>query len=70
MTRKAQYVECGNLMDVPTHMNYSSVMYCDTVRIGFLVASFNGLDIIAGDIQNAFLEAPTEDRILFYVGNK
>ena len=35
-TRKAWYVAGGNIMDVPTHMNYSSVMSCDTVHIGFL----------------------------------
>ena len=30
-------------MDVPTHMKYSSVVTLDTVCIGSLMATFNGL---------------------------
>ena len=70
MTRKARYVAGGHLTDVPTHMTYSSVVSRDTVRIGFLMAALNGLDILAGDIQNAFLEAPTKERVFFYAGDE
>ena len=57
MTRKARYVAGGHLTQVPTHMTYSSVVSQETVRIGLLVAVLNGLELLAGDIQNAFLEA-------------
>ena len=70
MTRKARYVAGGHLTDVPTSMTYSSVVSRDTVRIGFLVAALNDLDILAGDIQNAFLEAPTKEKIFFYAGEE
>lgn len=70
MTRKARYVAGGHLTDVPTHMTYSSVVSRDTVRIGLLVAALNGLELLAGDIQNAFLEAPTKEKIFFYAGNE
>ena len=70
MTRKARYVAGGHLTDVPTYMTYSSVVSRDTVRIGFLVAALNNLDILAGDIQNAFLEAPTKEKIFFYAGEE
>ena len=70
MTRKARYVAGGHLTDVPTSMTYSSVVSRDTVRIGFLAAALNGLDILAGDIQNAFLEAPTKEKIFFYAGDE
>jgi hypothetical protein len=70
MTRKARYVAGGHLTDVPTSMTYSTVVSRDTVRIGFLVAALNDLDILAGDIQNAFLEAPTKEKIFFYAGDE
>ena len=70
MTRKARYVAGGHLTDVPPNMTYSSVVSRDTVRIGFLVAALNDLDILAGDIQNAFLSAPTEEKIFFYAGDE
>ena len=70
MTRKARYVAGGHLTDVPANMTYSSVVSRNTVRIGFLAAALNDLDILAGDIQNAFLSAPTEEKIFFYAGDK
>ncbi|GFH61944.1 pol protein [Chaetoceros tenuissimus] len=70
MTRKARYVAGGHLTNVPANMTYSSVVSRDTVRIGFLVAALNDLDILAGDIQNAFLSAPTEEKIFFYAGDE
>ena len=70
MTRKARYVAGGHLTTVPTYMTYSSVVSRDTVRIGFLVAALNDLNVLAGDIQNAFLSAPTQERIFFYAGEE
>ena len=70
MTRKDRYVAGGHLTSVPTSMTYSSVVSRDTVRIGFLLAALNGLDVLAGDIQNAFLSAPTKERIFFYAGEE
>ena len=70
MTRKARYVAGGHLTDVPSSMTYSSIVSRDTVRIGFLIAALNDLDILAGDIQNAFLEAPTKEKIFFYAGDE
>ena len=68
--RKAQYVAGGHLTDVPTYMTYSSVVSRDTVLIGFLVATLNNLDVLAGDIRNYFLEDPTKERILLYAGDE
>ena len=70
MTRKARYVAGGHLTDVPTSMTYSTVVSRDTVRIGFLIAALNDLDLLAGDIQNAFLSAPTKEKIFFYAGDE
>ena len=50
-------------------MTYSRGFSCDTVCIGFLVATFNSLDVLASDVQNNFLEDPTKETILFYAGD-
>ena len=59
----------GHLNDVPTYMTYSSVVSHDTVLVGFIMAALNNLYVLAGDIQNAFLESPTNEKILFYAGD-
>ena len=51
-------------------MIYSSVVSRDNVQIGLLVAALNGLNILAGDIQNVFLEAPTKEKVFFYAGEE
>jgi hypothetical protein len=49
-------------------MTYSTVVGRETVRIAFLVAALNGLDLLAGDIQNAYLNAPTTEKLYFIAG--
>ena len=66
MTRKARFLAGGHLTDVPTYITYSSVVSRDTFRIIFLMAALNNLYVLAGDIQNALLEAPTRENIFFY----
>ena len=70
MTRKSRCVAVGHLTDVPKYMTYSSVFSRDTVCIGFLMSVLNNLDVLFGDIQNAFLEAPTEENIFLYAGDE
>ena len=65
-----QYVVGGHLTYVPKYMNYSSVVSRDTVCIGFLMTALNNLDVLAGDIHNAFLEAPTKEKIFFCAGDE
>ena len=71
MSGRARYVAGRHLSSVPTYMTHSSVISCDTVRIGFLIAALNDLqEVLTGDTQNAFLSAPTKERIYFYAGDK
>ena len=60
MTRNARYFSGGYLTDFPTYMTYSSVVSRDKVHIGFLMSILNNLDVLARDIQDGFLEAPTK----------
>ena len=69
MTRKARLVADGHLTSDPgvTH-TYASVVSRETVRIVFTYASLNGLDILAADILNAYLTAPTSDNYYIECG--
>jgi hypothetical protein len=39
-------------------MMYSSVVSRNSVQIGFMLAVLNGLDMMACDLENAYLNAP------------
>ena len=52
-TRKARFVAGGHLTDAPSSVTYSSIVSRDSVRIAFLVAALNGLDVMACDIGNS-----------------
>ena len=58
----------GHLTDPPTSMTYSTVVSRESVRIAFLVAVLNRLEVLAGDIQNAYLNSPTSENNFFYAG--
>jgi hypothetical protein len=68
LTRKAQLVLNGAKHEVPKEMTFSSVVSRDSVRIAFTLAALNGLDILAADIQNTYLSAPTEERLYVVAG--
>ena len=70
LTRKARYVAGGHLTDPPSSMTYASVVSRDSVRIAFLIAALNDLDILAGDIQNAYLHANTKEKLYFIAGSE
>ena len=69
-TRKARYVVGGHLNDPPSSLTYASVVSHKTVRIAFLIAALNDLRILAGDIQNAYLNAHLKERIYFMACNE
>jgi hypothetical protein len=54
-TRKARFITGGHWTDVSSQLTYSSVVTRDSVRIAFLIAALNELDILATDVGNAYL---------------
>jgi hypothetical protein len=62
-TRKARFVAGGHLMDAPAQLTYSSVVMRESIHIGFLIATLNGLDILSADVGNAYLQAPTCEKV-------
>ena len=58
-TRKARWVLDGHKTPDPEGSTYAGVVSRESVRIAFTYAALNDLDIFAGDIQNAYLQAPS-----------
>jgi hypothetical protein len=69
-TRKARFVAGGHKTDPPLSHTYSSVVSRDSVRIGFLMAALNGLDILAADIGNAYINANVREKVYFIAGDE
>jgi hypothetical protein len=67
-TRKARFVAGGHMTDPSAIMTYSSVVSRDSVRIGFLLAALNNLELEAADIGNAYLQATTKEKIYAIAG--
>ena len=59
LTRKSRYVAVGHITNLPSFMTYVSLVSRDSVCLAFLIIALNGLDILAGDINNAHLNSPT-----------
>ena len=66
--RKARYVAGGHMTEAPSSITYSTVVSRDSVRIAFLIAALNDLDIFACDIQNAYLTAPCRENVYTIAG--
>ena len=73
-TRKAWFCARGHVTDAPKGLTDSSVVSRDLVRLAFLLAELNGVDVLAGEAKNAYLNAPCHEQIWFLgtvqLGNK
>jgi hypothetical protein len=69
-TRKARFVANGAKTEAPASITYSSVVSRDSVKLAFLIAALNDLDILACDIGNAYLNAPCREKIWFKAGRE
>ena len=65
---KARFVAGGHTTETPTSLTYSSVVSRDLVRIILLAAALNRLQVMACDIQNAYLTANCCEKIWTYTG--
>ena len=68
LQRKARFVAGGHMTDPPKDTVYSSVVSRDSVRLFFLIAALNDLDIMSCDVQNAYINAPTKEKVWFRAG--
>jgi hypothetical protein len=66
--RKARLVAGGHVTDPPTDDTYSSVASRESVRLGFLLASLNNLDLVSVDIGNAYVNADCREKVYAIAG--
>ena len=66
--RKARLVGGGHMTEATSLITYSSVVYRDSTRIALTIAELNGLDLLGGDIQNAYLTAKCREKIWTIAG--
>jgi hypothetical protein len=69
-TRKACFVAGGHVTEPPTSITYLSLVAWDSVRLAFLIAVLNDLNILGGEIRNAYLHAETKERVHMVCGPK
>ena len=61
-TRKARWVLDGHKTPDPIGSTYAGVVSRESVRIALIYAALNDLDVIAADIRNAYLQAPSSQK--------
>ena len=66
--RKARLVAGGHMVSVSNVPTYASVVSRETVRIALTIAALHDLEVKVGDIQNAYLSAPCEEKIYTRLG--
>ena len=68
LTRKARFVANGNETDTPAALTYCSNVQRESIRLGFLLAHLNDLDVLTADIQGAYLHGKCVEKIGFRCG--
>ena len=61
--RKARLVAGGHATEAPATLTYLSVVSRDSVQIALTIAALNELEVMACDIQNAYLTANCREKI-------
>jgi hypothetical protein len=69
-TRKARLVARGDLTETPPTLTYSSVVSRESVRIAFVIAALNDLEVLMFDVGNAYLNALTTEKLYCYAGKE
>jgi hypothetical protein len=56
--QKARLVVGGHMTGVPLVPTYASAVLRESVRIALTIAALNDLDILASNVQNAYITTP------------
>ena len=67
-TQKARFVSGGHMTEAPVSLTYSSMVSCESIRIAFMVAALNDLDVLIADIGNAYLNADCHEKVYTIAG--
>ena len=61
-TRKARWVKDGHKTPTPELSTYAGVVSRESVRSALTYAALNGINVMAADIKNAYLQAPSSEK--------
>lgn len=61
-TRKARWVKDGHRTAAPESSSYAGVVSRESIRIALTYAALHGLPVVAADIRNAYLSAPSSEK--------
>jgi hypothetical protein len=65
---KARYVASGHQTEPMKDIMFASVMLRDSIRITFLIAALNDLEVLSADISGAFLNAKAAKKVYTLAG--
>lgn len=69
-TRKARWVKDGHKTPTPVESTYAGVVSRESVRIALSYAALNDIDVMAEDIKNAYLQAPSSEKHYIICGTE
>ena len=70
LERKARYVAGGHQTEPTKDITFASVVSRDSIRIAFLVAALNDLDVLSADISGAYLNANAAEKVYTIAGKE
>jgi len=66
--RKAQWVKDGHKTQDSATLSFAGVVSCESIQIALTYAALLWLPVIGGDIQNAYLQAPSSEKHFIVCG--
>ncbi len=67
-TRKARWVSDGHRTPDPTTSAYAGVVSQESVRVALTYSALMGLEVMASDVQNAYLRVPSSEKYFIVCG--
>jgi hypothetical protein len=61
--RKARFVAGGHMTETPVAATYASVVSRESICIALTIAALNDFDILASNVQNAYVMEPITEKI-------
>ena len=66
--RKSRWVKDGHCTPDPDTSSYAGVVSRESIRIFLTRAALHGVPVMAADVRNAYLQAPTSENHFFICG--
>ncbi|CAJ1946131.1 unnamed protein product, partial [Cylindrotheca closterium] len=68
LTRKARICARGDQTDPPMSVTYASVATRESIRLAFVIAALNGLNVLSADVSGAYLNAKCAKKVYCILG--